>query len=74
MAYQLLIAFPTWIDLFCFNAVCACEVVREQVKVQTTADSVTKKSEAADKKESEEERRQRIKEWRVVLHNDDIHT
>lgn len=28
----------------------------------------------AERKESQEERRERTQEWRVVLHNDDIHT
>lgn len=31
-------------------------------------------SKTVDEKDQEEERRKRVKEWRVILHNDDIHT
>ncbi|KAL8451451.1 hypothetical protein Emag_002673 [Eimeria magna] len=46
----------------------------EQAKAQLVGEVVTRGEAAEERKESEEERRKRLREWRVVLHNDDVHT
>lgn len=46
----------------------------QREEIQTVGDSQVKKDAALEDKEGPEKRRQRVKEWRVVLHNDDIHT
>ncbi|KAL8270893.1 hypothetical protein Esti_005187 [Eimeria stiedai] len=47
---------------------------RDQAKVQLVGEVLTHRETAEEGKEGEEERRKKLKEWRVVLHNDDVHT
>ncbi|CDI86138.1 ATP-dependent Clp protease adaptor domain-containing protein, putative [Eimeria praecox] len=47
---------------------------REQAERKAAESSHVKEREAVEDKEGAEKRRQRVKDWRVVLHNDDIHT
>ncbi|CDI76289.1 ATP-dependent Clp protease adaptor domain-containing protein, putative [Eimeria acervulina] len=47
---------------------------REQAEKRTAETSRVKEREEEEDKEGPEKRRKRIKDWRVVLHNDDIHT
>ena len=47
---------------------------REQAEVGIEKDSMAIKNEVVEDKEGADKRLRRVKEWRVVLHNDDIHT